>query len=145
MYFVDRSKIENTLLYLDQILEQLKNHQATSFTDKLSLERMVHVSIESMLDVGNMMSDGFIMRDPGSYDDIIDILVDEKVLPQDEEGAYKMFVSLRKMLVSEYTKVNHNALLEAIHGYHPVWSQFSSRIRTYLNNELGVANAFSNE
>ena len=145
MYFVDRSKIENTLLYLDQILEQLKNHQATSSTDKLSLERMVHVSIESMLDVGNMMIDGFIMRDPGSYDDIIDILVDEKVLPQDEEGAYKMFVSLRKMLVSEYTKVNHNALLEAIHGYHPVWSQFSSRIRTYLNNELGVANAFSNE
>lgn len=145
MYFVDRSKIENTLLYLDQILEQLKNHQATSFTDKLSLERMVHVSIEAMLDVGNMMIDGFIMRDPGSYDDIIDILVDEKVLPQDEEGAYKTFVSLRKMLVSEYTEVNHNALLEAIHGYHPVWSQFSSRIRTYLNNELGVANAFSNE
>ncbi|GAA3319942.1 hypothetical protein GCM10020331_028930 [Ectobacillus funiculus] len=30
------------------------------------------------LDVGNAIIDGFIMRDPGSYEDIIDILVDEK-------------------------------------------------------------------
>ncbi|WP_339228648.1 DUF86 domain-containing protein [Oceanobacillus sp. FSL K6-2867] len=145
MYFVDRSKIEKTLLYLDQILDELRNHQATSFSEKLSVERMVHVCIEAILDVGNMMIDGFIMRDPGSYDDIIDILIDEKVLPQDEEEAYKTLVSLRKMLVSEYTEVNHNKLLEAKHAYHVVWSKFSSRIRTYLNNELGVANAFSNE
>lgn len=145
MYFVDRSKIEKTLLYVDQILEGLKNHQATSFTERLSLERMVHVSIEAMLDVGNMMIDGFIMRDPGSYDDIIDILVDEKVLPATEEKAYKTLVSLRKMLVSEYTDVNHDVLLEAKDAYHTVWSEFSSKIRTYLNNELGVANAFSNK
>ena len=35
--------------------------------------------MESMMDVGNLMIDGFIMRDPGSYEDIIDILVDEKL------------------------------------------------------------------
>lgn len=29
------------------------------------------------------MIDGFIMRDPGSYEDIIDILVDERVIPKD--------------------------------------------------------------
>lgn len=28
------------------------------------------------------MIDGFIMRDPGSYDDIMDILVDEKVVTE---------------------------------------------------------------
>ena len=35
-----------------------------------------------MMDVGNLMIDGFIMRDPGSYEDIIDILIDEKVITQ---------------------------------------------------------------
>lgn len=48
--------------------------------EKKALERIVHLLIENVLDVGNAMIDGFIMRDPGSYDDIIDILVDEKVV-----------------------------------------------------------------
>ena len=36
--------------------------------------------IESIIDVGNTMIDGFIMRDPGGYEDIIDIMEDEKVI-----------------------------------------------------------------
>ena len=49
---------------------------------QLALERMVQISIDSVLDVGNAMIDGFIMRDPGSYEDIIDILLDEKVITE---------------------------------------------------------------
>ena len=48
--------------------------------EKLALERVNYLLIESIIDVGNSMIDGFIMRDPGSYEDIIDILVDEKVM-----------------------------------------------------------------
>src|SRR5690625_2721140 len=105
MYFVDRSKIEEILLYIEEVLQEIKGKSFVSFLDKLALERSVHVLIESILDVGNMMIDGFIMRDPGSYEDIIDILMDEKVLPSDEEKAYKHFIQLRKKLVSEYTVV----------------------------------------
>ena len=49
-----------------------------------------------MLDVGNSMIDGFIMRDPGSYDDIIDILEDEKVITTEMSESYKRVVPLRK-------------------------------------------------
>lgn len=72
MYFVDRDKIERLLLYMDGLVQELDQHQYASFMEKLSLERIVHMTIESMLDVGNMMIDGFIMRDPGSYNDIIE-------------------------------------------------------------------------
>ena len=35
------------------------------------------------------MIDGFIMRDPGSYEDIIDILMDERVISAEEGQAMK--------------------------------------------------------
>ncbi|WP_345739521.1 DUF86 domain-containing protein [Virgibacillus salarius] len=113
--------------------------------DKLSLERAVHIVIECTLDVGNMMIDGFIMRDPGSYNDIIDILLDEQVLPKDEETAYKELIQLRKVLVTDYTNIDHNKLINTVQANYQVYKQFSAHIRVYLDNELGVANAFSNE
>ncbi|WP_100013229.1 DUF86 domain-containing protein [Lentibacillus sediminis] len=145
MYFVDRKKIEETLQYIERIMEELSSQNFTSATEKWALERMVHGLIEGMLDVGNMMIDGFIMRDPGSYADIIDILIDEKVLPQEEETGYKALIALRKMLVTSYTAVDHEELLEVIRKNQTAFTQFSSHIRKYLDNELGVAHAFSNE
>jgi|SRR5690625_3975591 len=145
MYFVDRSKIEETLIYIEEILQEVKGKSYTSFLDKLSLERAVHVLIESILDVGNMMIDGFIMRDPGSYEDIIDILIDEEVLPAEEEDAYKTFIRTRKKIVNEYTSLDHAILKQTLVDNHSILERFSNRIRIYLNNELGVANAFSKE
>ena len=76
MYFVDRENIENTLLYYNGLLEVLEQQEAVSFLEKLGIERLAQMVVESIIDVGNLMIDGFIMRDPGSYEDIIDILVD---------------------------------------------------------------------
>ena len=145
MYFVDRSKIEQTLIYMEQVLDELKKASHSSFADRLALERMVHIAIESILDVGNMMIDGFIMRDPGSYEDIIDILVDEKVLMQEEEDAYKSFIGLRKMLVNEYASVDHASLSVTLEKSIRSIKKFEERILQYLDNELGVANTFLNE
>lgn len=146
MYFVNRSEIEATITHIDEQLAIVE--AATSFStelEKLGLERIVHIVIESMLDVGNMMIDGFIMRDPGSYHDIIDILVDEKVIPSEEEDRYKAVIDLRQMLVQDYLNIDHEHVEQILFSNKNVLKQFSTRIRTYLTNELGVANAFSNE
>src|SRR5699024_2058922 len=108
-------------------------------------ERITHIVIESILDVGNLMIDGFIMRDPGSYHDIIDILIDEKVLPKEHEKNYKAIIDLRQILVQEYINVDFQHIRDVVFGQIEVLKQFSSFIRDYLDNELGVANAFSNE
>ncbi|HLR42760.1 MAG TPA: DUF86 domain-containing protein [Pseudogracilibacillus sp.] len=146
MYFVNRSEIEETITHIDEQLAIVE--AATSFStdlEKLGLERIVHIVIESMLDVGNMMIDGFIMRDPGSYHDIIDILVDEKVIQPEEEDSYKAVIDLRQMLVQDYLNIDHDHVEQTLFSNKDVLKQFSTRIRTYLTNELGVANAFSNE
>lgn len=145
MYFVDRSKIEETLVYMEKLLEEVGKYSFANVIERLGLERIVHMLIESMLDVGNMMIDGFIMRDPGSFEDIIDILIDEKVIPANDEQAYKEIIQLRKSVVKDYLEIDHNLLLETILEHKSKIVQFSSHVRQYLDNELGVANAFSNE
>ncbi|MEN2465552.1 DUF86 domain-containing protein [Ornithinibacillus sp. FSL M8-0202] len=145
MYFVDRKKVENTLQFIEHLLKEYKELKVDSYQEKLALERLVQLLIESIIDVGNMMIDGFIMRDPGSYEDIIDILEDEKVIPQSESSAYKAVIELRKTLVKDYLHVNHEELNEVISTNHAVLNQFTARIRDYLKNELDVANAFTKE
>lgn len=142
MYFVDRKNIEAILLYMNETIETIKENECNTKLEMLALERVGHVLIESVLDVGNMMIDGFIMRDPGSYEDIIDILIDERVLPQEQEGAYKEFIGLRKSLVTEYSNVDYQSLEKTLRAILPVLEQFSLHISEYLQNELGVANAF---
>lgn len=145
MYFVNRSEIEQTVAHIDTLLNEAKTASFSTNIEKLGLERLVHLVIESILDVGNMMIDGFIMRDPGSYHDIIDILTDEKVIPTDEGDNYKAVIDLRQMLVQNYLAVDHEEVKDVLFANIDVLEQFSPKIRTYLTNELGVANAFSNE
>ncbi|MEJ8778234.1 DUF86 domain-containing protein [Pseudogracilibacillus sp. ICA-222130] len=146
MYFVNRSEIEQTVTHIDKLITIAQETKSfANDIEKLGLERVVHVVIESILDVGNMMIDGFIMRDPGSYHDIIDILVDEKVIPAEEEAAYKAVIDLRQMLVQDYLAIDHAHVEKTFFEQLPVLKMFSTHIRQYLVNELGVANAFSNE
>lgn len=146
MYFVNRSEIEARIAHIDTLLKKVKEQEEFSTTiAQLALERAIHVIIEAMLDVGNSMIDGFIMRDPGSYHDIIDILIDEKVIPSEDENSYKELIDLRQILVQKYLSVDHDKLREVLFTHIVVLQRFSSHIRTYLDNELGVANAFSNE
>lgn len=62
MYFVDRKKLEEILNYMNTVLQEVTENRYETFSDRLLLERTTHVTIEAILDVGNMMIDGFIMR-----------------------------------------------------------------------------------
>ncbi|UOQ94241.1 DUF86 domain-containing protein [Halobacillus shinanisalinarum] len=145
MYFVDRKKIEDLLSYMETLILEQKEHTNRTFTDYLVLERMTHLTVEIIIDVGNQMIDGFIMRDPGSYEDIIDILTDEKVLPKEEIEAYKAIVRLRKMVVQQYLSVDHEAIITIWNTHSKSFNQFPDRIRWYLDEELGPVTAFSKE
>lgn len=143
MYFVDREKIEQTLVFLDETLNILElQKEWTTLLEKKALERLVHTIIESILDVGNAMIDGFIMRDPGSFEDIIDILEDEQVIKNEDASAFKEVISHRKQLVQHYLDIQHQLLIETVTQHIDVLKRFPNQIRTYLENELGPVSAF---
>lgn len=144
MYFVDRKRIEVIASHLEDLLAVYENKQQWEAYPEshLILERVTGSVIESILDIGNAMIDGFIMRDPGSYDDIIDILVDEKVVTADMEVGLKEIVGLRKQVVREYYAVDRDNVVNVFDANLSVIRAFPGQVRTYLVNELGPVSAF---
>src|SRR5699024_8810123 len=73
MYFVDKEVLLERLGYIDGLTEGYTR------TEGLALERASHMLIEAVVDVGNMIIDGIVLRDPGSYQDVMDIMETEGV------------------------------------------------------------------
>jgi uncharacterized protein YutE (UPF0331/DUF86 family) len=145
MYFVDREKIEATLIYLEKLIHLFSQQKEWSTPlEQAALERFCQMMIESVLDVGNAMIDGFIMRDPGSYEDIIDILIDEKVVSAQTGDRLKHLIQYRKNLVQSYLEINHKELNEQFSANLEELLLFAANVREYLANELGPVSAFKN-
>lgn len=143
MYFVDQEKIEERLVYLESLISIfLSNKSWSTPIEKAALERLSHLMIEVVLDVGNAMIDGFIMRDPGSYDDIVEILIDEKVISFETGKTLKTLIQYRKVLVQMYTEIDHSDLQKAFLNNLQEFTLFSQNVRDYLLNELGPVTAF---
>ena len=88
------------------------------------------------------MIDGFIMRDPGGYDDIIDILTDEKVISAEMDGPLKEVIEFRKVLVRHFYAVDHTKLEEVLTKNLRFLKEFPTAVETYLVDELGPVSAF---
>lgn len=144
MYFIDRNKVEQTASHMEHLFEvyDSRSDWTNSPVGKLAMERIAHNLIESVIDIGNTLIDGFIMRDPGSYEDIIDILLDEKVIEADMEAPLKEMVGLRKMIVREFMDVDASETERVLNETMPALQRFPDSTRRYLAEELGPVSAF---
>jgi uncharacterized protein YutE (UPF0331/DUF86 family) len=139
MYQVNTTKIEAILRYLEKqmkVLDGWKETEDTFGIRQLALERLLHVSIESVTDVGNLLIDGFIMRDPGSYEDIIDILRDEQVIDREMADQFKALVGCRHAVLKAYTSLTYDWVEENMFRFKAVISSFPEAVRAYLKKEL---------
>ncbi len=146
MYFVDRKLLEDRLVYIEQLVHFLREmDRPESQMARLACERAIHVLIDAILDVGNQMIDGFIMKDPGSYEDIVRVLEDEQVLLSEEADKLVELISCRKVLVQAYTQVDMQQIWRQYQQAAQAVETFPERIRTYLKEHLGPVNAFGSE
>ncbi|WP_252313624.1 DUF86 domain-containing protein [Sinobaca sp. H24] len=143
MYFVDREKIEAQLAYIESLYEAVTSFQSMGdMIQRLALERLAQGWIEAIIDTGNQMIDGFIMRDPGSYEDILAILEDEKVIPDEVFAGLTRLIKLRKTLTRDYMEIDHDVLWKNVQSEAEYVKQFPDCVRTYIEKELGPVSAF---
>ncbi|MDP4097771.1 DUF86 domain-containing protein [Paenibacillus sp. P96] len=140
MYYVNREQIELRLKAIPEIAEGLR--QVTSswtgdFMQGLVQERCLHLAIETVTDAGSYLIDGFIMRDASSYEDIISIIHEEKVIDDSVFAPIYELVSLRKPLVQEYFRWNRTELHKLTPLLPEVLERFGAGVEGYLNRELG--------
>ncbi|WP_379153836.1 DUF86 domain-containing protein [Paenibacillus sp. sgz5001063] len=142
MYYVNRKQIETILGQIPDINTGLRAAAASwdggTFMG-LVQERCLHLAIEVVTDVGSSLIDGFIMRDAGSYEDIISIIHEEKVFTG--SGLYDLLielVALRKPLVQDYYVWDRTALHPLATLLPAALEQFAEEVHSYLDQELGA-------
>ncbi|TCS96923.1 DUF86 domain-containing protein [Hazenella coriacea] len=125
----------NVLQTCADLIEEIDPNKK-SRVDRFALERAYHLAVESMIDVGTVMIDGFIMRDPGGYLDIVDILEDEQVIPSKLSQRLKKQVNLRERLVRYYDEVDEIELYNYMQEI-DLYREFINHVKTYILKELG--------
>lgn len=142
MYFVNREKIEQTLVQMETLLAHYARLEGETLTLELARQRVAVLLMEGVIDVGNAMIDGFIMRDPGSYEDIVDIMLDENVLDAETARATKELVLLRAYYVRQFVEADSARFESWVAEWKTTFESFPSRVRRYLEVELGPVSAF---
>ncbi|WP_025689536.1 DUF86 domain-containing protein [Paenibacillus zanthoxyli] len=143
MYYVNREQIEHILGQIPDIADGLRMAAASWDGGKiwgLVQERCLHLSIEIVTDVGSCLIDGFIMRDAGSYEDIVTVIYEESVF-RDKEMYDRLIelVSMRGSLVQEYYAWERERLHPLAAVLPELLTRFAAEVRSYLNQELGTA------
>ncbi|PTX59083.1 uncharacterized protein YutE (UPF0331/DUF86 family) [Melghirimyces profundicolus] len=142
IYEVDTERIKSQLEYLERCLDVMFDaREAWSRDDRLACfagARALHIGVECVIDVGSTMIDGFIMRDPGGYLDIVDILEDENVVPSYGAVRLKELIRFRDRLVRRYHEVSEEELFRELSDTE-VFHSYITWVRDYLKQELGSA------
>ncbi|MCE4955791.1 DUF86 domain-containing protein [Macrococcoides caseolyticum] len=136
MYFVDRDELDEKLVYIERLSHEIESAEG------FALERISHMLIEAVVDVGNMIIDGFVMRDPGSYQDVIDILEMEKVISSESKQQISTTLPLRQWFVRSYTAIDHGEVKRIFMENIQAYQQFKTDVDTFIANELGPVSAF---
>lgn len=143
VYDVDTDRIERQLRVLRDcvaVLEETKRRRGEKEEDPViffAASRALHLAVECVIDVGTAMIDGFIMRDPGGYLDIVDILEDERVIPKEGADRIRELVRFRDRLVRRYDELSPGEV-EDHWEQSEVLSSFDRWVRDYLRQELGT-------
>jgi uncharacterized protein YutE (UPF0331/DUF86 family) len=95
-------------------------------------ERAMHVAIECSVDAGNEIIDALVMREPGSYEDILRVLMEEGVVSREWFDAYVGVLEFRDKLVRGYTSLPGSDVVQAVRTYAPLFQPYAAAVRAYL-------------
>ena len=138
MYFVNKEKLDKKLNYLQQLINDYPDYRDNHY----AFERISQMLIESSVDIGNMIIDGFILRDPGNYKDVIDILELENVISKDAQNNVNQTVDVRKQFVHFYDELDTIQLKPLFDKTLDYYQQFIDEVIQFLNNENVPITAF---
>lgn len=140
MYDINTTEIRARLAFIGtwrKAYGQLVDPSAWDGTDSavvldFAQERVLQLAIELVTDVASYLIDGYIMRDAGSYEDIVEIMRDEQVV--DEALAQKLFtlVQLRKGLQQAFLDFPRGNQHPQLIGLDGVLDQFADSVEKFL-------------
>lgn len=138
MYFVNKENLSRKLTYLKQLTEDYESVKNNHY----AFERVAQMLIESSVDIGNMIIDAFILRDPGNYKDVIDILELEGAISKETKLHLHKTIEVRKQFVHLYDELNMAEVQPLFDEALPYYRQFIEEVVYFLENENVPVTAF---
>lgn len=118
----------NWLLEVSHTKEGFEGNKALWF----GAERALHVAIECTTDAANDVIDALVMRDPGSYADILRVLAEESVVTREWFSKFEGALEYRDKLVHGYLTLTAEGAEEATRLYAPLLLEYARSLRSYL-------------
>ncbi len=136
MDYANRERVGRYLDFIPYLIEALESVRqrgdAADPIHRLAQERILQLAIEAATDVGNLMIDGFVMRDASSYEDIIVILHDEQVIGDSLFSILLPLVELRKPLMQNYIDFDRTRMHSLVPELAGALAEFAASVRRYL-------------
>lgn len=95
------SRLEDSL----NSLEKSKNAGLSKETTRAAIERLLQVSIEEVINIGNHLISGLGLTRPDTYREIFIVLEKEKIIDQKLSEELQRFAVFRNRLVHLYWKI----------------------------------------
>jgi len=137
---IDRERIVARLEMLKEYLDILKECSNENFErlkkDKIfkgAVERYFQLAVECVIDIGEILISNLKLRKPEDARDVIDILGESGIIPDD--FAYKLgpITGFRNILVHNYIRVNQELVYKFLKENLTDFDHFAKYITQYLD------------
>jgi len=140
MYFINHEQIDERLAFLGVLAKSCKQLEQQWKDGDLILqmaqERVLHLAIETVTDVGSLLIDAFILRDASSYEDIVEIVQGEGAYSEALTVTLLELVKLRKPLVQDFVSWNREQLHPLIARLPEAFDEFAVSVKAFIQKEL---------
>lgn len=97
-----------------------------------AMERYLQLTVECVLNIGNHVIAGLNLRKPSTYEQIMTILSDEKVISKKMLATAKLVAPTRSLLVHDYSEVNREKLFDTARNILPAIEELAKVYRKFL-------------
>jgi len=129
------SKLERLREYL-KILRSYQSHSLKDLKNDITLrgavERYLEISLESCLDIGEMIISKEKARKPETYREVIEILGEIGVLPEDFVDKFAPAAGFRNILVHMYAEIDIEKVYKYLQNNLDDINNFAKFIAEYL-------------
>ncbi|MFC4766144.1 type VII toxin-antitoxin system HepT family RNase toxin [Effusibacillus consociatus] len=141
MFITDqhRQQIRQYFTEMNRCVEILEKVADTSREDfcadgilQAAGERAFHIALECVTDVGNLIIDALIMRDPSSYEDIVQVLAEENMFPKEFAQSFMEAVKFRRVLAHDYLERDIDRLFFMIQTHKLEFAAFRNYVADYV-------------
>ncbi|MCX7904130.1 MAG: DUF86 domain-containing protein [Caloramator sp.] len=126
-------ELQKNLLHLKQVsFEVNKENLKEDIIRYWGIERGIHICVECVLDIANIIISSLGLERPDSYRETILTLYRKGVIPEEFAKQIVGMASFRNILVHDYTRVDEDIILDILKNRLEDFVQFAQYITKWL-------------